>query len=137
METLNLPGKSETASDDAGDMAGHVATSAAHLLDATQAAGKKIGVVAHEEATGLRADLDDLISHLASYSELELIAAKENILAKVASTKVAAQGVAADMSQQFNRGVGATTNYVKERPLQAVGIAAAIGILLGMLISRR
>ncbi|WP_296445337.1 glycine zipper domain-containing protein [Rhodoferax sp. UBA5149] len=26
---------------------------------------------------------------------------------------------------------------MKERPLQAVGIAAAIGILLGMLISRR
>jgi ElaB/YqjD/DUF883 family membrane-anchored ribosome-binding protein len=137
METFNLLGKSETASEAAGNMAGQVGTSAVQLLDATKAAGKKIGAVAQEEVTGLRADLDDLISHLASYSELELIAAKEKILAKVESTKIAATGVAADVTQQFNRGVGVTTNYVKERPLQSVGVAAAIGLLLGMLIARR
>lgn len=137
MENLNLIGKSETASDAAGNMAAQVATSAANLLDATKAASKNIGVVAHQEVTSLRADLDNLIANLASFSELELIAAKENILAKVEATKVAARGVAADVSQQFNRGVDVTTDYVKERPLQSVGIAAAIGVLVGMLISRR
>lgn len=137
MENLNLPGKSEAASEAAGNVAAQVAASAAHLLDVTKAASKNIGVVAHQEVTGLRADLDNLIAHLASFSELELIAAKENILAKVESTKVAARGVTADVSQQFNRGVGVTTDYVKERPLQSVGIAAAIGVLVGMLISRR
>ena len=137
MENLNLTGKSETASEAAGNMAAQVATSATNLLDATKAASKNIGVVAHQEVTSLRADLDNLIAHLASFSELELIAAKENILAKVEATKVAAKGVTADVSQQFNRGVGATTDYVKERPLQSVGIATAIGVLVGMLISRR
>lgn len=137
MENLNLTGKSETASEAAGNMAAQVATSATNLLDATKAASKNIGVVAHQEVTGLRADLDNLIANLASFSELELIAAKENILAKVEATKVAARGVTADVSQQFNRGVDVTTDYVKERPLQSVGIAAAIGVLVGMLISRR
>ncbi|MDO8449128.1 MAG: hypothetical protein Q7T10_10035 [Rhodoferax sp.] len=137
MENLNHTGKSETASEAAGNMAAQVATSATNLLDATKAASKNIGVVAHQEVTGLRADLDNLIANLASFSELELIAAKENILAKVEATKVAARGVTADVSQQFNRGVDVTTDYVKERPLQSVGIAAAIGVLVGMLISRR
>lgn len=137
MENLNLTGKSETASEAAGNMAAQVATSATNLLDATKAASKHIGVVAHQEVTGLRADLDNLLANLSSYSELELIAAKENILAKVEATKVAARGVTADVSQQFNRGVDVTTDYVKERPLQSVGIAAAIGVLVGMLISRR
>ncbi|MDO9199395.1 YqjD family protein [Rhodoferax sp.] len=137
MENLTLTGKSETASEAAGNMAAQVATSAANLLDATKGAGKNIGVVAHQEVSGLRADLDNLLANLSSYSELELIAAKENILAKVEATKVAARGVTADVSQQFNRGVDVTTEYVKERPLQSVGIAAAIGVLVGMLISRR
>lgn len=137
MENLTLAGKNETASDAAGNMATQVATSAIQLLDATKAASKNIGVVAQQEVTGLRADLDNLLANLASYSELELIAAKENILAKVEATKVAARGVTADVSQQFNRGVDVTTDYVKERPLQSVGIAAAIGVLVGMLISRR
>lgn len=137
MENLSLTGKNETASDTAGKMAAQVATSAAQLLDATKAASKNIGAVAQQEVTGLRADLDNLLANLASYSELELIAAKENILAKVEATKVAARGVTTDVSQQFNRGVDVTTDYVKERPLQSVGIAAAIGVLVGMLISRR
>lgn len=137
MESFNFPNKSDTAAGAAGDMAGHISTSAVHVLDATKEAGKKIGAVAHGEMTNLRAELDDLISRLSSLSELELIAAKEKLLSKIESTKAAAKDVTADVTQQFNHGVGVTTEYVKERPLQSVAVAAGVGILLGMLISRR
>src|SRR5450830_556492 len=138
MDTPTFPNKNDaTAADAAGNMAGHIGTSAVHVLDATKAAGKQIGAVAKEEVTSLRADLDDLTSRFSSLSESELIAAKENILAKMESTKVAAKGIASDVTQQINHGVGVTTDYVKERPLQSVAVAAGIGILLGMLISRR
>lgn len=138
MDTLNFPNKNPASnSDTAGEMAGHIGTSAVHVLDATKAAGKQIGAVAKEEMTSLRADLDDMTSRLSNFSESELVAAKEKILAKIESTKVAAKGIAADVTQQINHGVGVTTDYVKERPLQSVAVAAGIGILLGMLISRR
>ena len=137
MDTPTFPNKNATTAGAAGDIAGHIGTSAVHVLDATKAAGKQIGAVAKEEMTSLRADLDDLTSRLSSLSESELIAAKEKILAKIESTQVAAKGIAADVTQQINHGVGVTTDYVKERPLQSVAVAAGIGILLGMLISRR
>ena len=85
----------------------------------------------------LRADLDNLVSRISSMTEHELAAAKEKLLAKVESTKIAARGVAADVSQQLHHGVDVTTDYVKERPLQSVAVAAGVGVLLGMLIARR
>lgn len=138
MDTPTFPNRNDaTAAGAAGNLAGQVGNSAGHILDATKAAGKQIGAVAKEELTSLRADLDDLTSRLSSLSDSELIAAKEKILAKMESTKVAAKGIASDVTQQINHGVGVTTDYVKERPLQSVAVAAGIGILLGMLISRR
>ena len=138
MDTPTFPNKNAaTTAGAAGEMAGHIGTSAVHVLDATKAAGKQIGAVAKEEMTSLRADLDDLTSRLSSLSESELIAAKEKILAKIESTQVAAKGIASDVTEQINHGVGVTTDYVKERPLQSVAVAAGIGILFGMLISRR
>lgn len=126
-----------TSAGDAPKMAENIGTSAAHVMDATKAAGKHIGSVAKDEMTSLRSDLDDLTSRISSLSEFELIAAKEKLLAKMESTKVAAKGIAAEVTQQINHGVDVTADYVKERPLQAVAVAAGIGILLGMLISRR
>lgn len=137
METYNDPSRSDTVAGAAGNVAARVGTSAVHLMDATKTAGKQIGAVAKEEVTSLRADLDDLTSRLSSLSEFELTTAKEKILAKIEAVKLAAKGVTTDVGQQFNHGVGVTTKYVKERPLQSLVVAAGIGILLGMLMSRR
>lgn len=137
METFNDPSRSSTVAGAAGNMASRVGTSAVHVLDATKAAGKQISAVAKEEMTSLRADLDDLTSRLSTMSEYELSAAKEKILAKIEALKVAAKSASTDVGHQLNHGVVVTTEYVKERPLQSLAITAGIGILLGMLISRR
>ncbi|NMM20052.1 MAG: DUF883 domain-containing protein [Rhodoferax sp.] len=137
METYNDPSRSDAVAGAAGNVAARVGTSAVHLMDATKTAGKQIGAVAKEEVTSLRADLDDLTSRLSSLSEFELTAAKEKILAKIEAVKLAAKGVTTDVGQQLNHGVGVTTEYVKGRPLQSLAVAAGIGILLGMLMSRR
>lgn len=138
MDTFNFPNKNAaTTAGATEEMAGHIGTSAVHVLDATKEFGKQIGAVAKEEVTSLRADLDELTSSLATLSEFELSAAKEKILAKIESAKVTAKGMAKDVTQQINHGVDVTTDYVKERPLQSMAVAASVGILLGMLISRR
>lgn len=138
MDTPTFPNRNAaTTAGAAGEMAAHIGTSAVHVLDATKEAGKQIGAVAQGEMSTLRAELDSLISRISSMSDLELAAAKERLLAKIESTKVATKGIAADVTQQINHGVGVTTDYVKERPLQSVAVAAGIGMLLGLLISRR
>jgi ElaB/YqjD/DUF883 family membrane-anchored ribosome-binding protein len=43
---------------------------------------------------------------------------------------------ASDAKQQLNQGVDVTTEYIKERPLQSVAIAAGVGFLLGALLRR-
>ena len=138
MDTPTFPNRNAAApAGTATAMAEHIGTSVGHVLDATKDAGQQIGAVAHGEMSTLRAELDSIISRVSSMSELELAAAKERLLGKIEASKVAAKGIAADVTQQINHGVGVTTDYVKERPLQSVAVAAGIGILLGMLISRR
>ena len=50
-----------------------------------------------------------------------------------------ARGVAEGASKpyQLDEAVKATEAYVRENPWQAVGIAAGVGLVLGLLISRR
>ncbi len=138
MDSSIFPNNSSaTPSGAASQLGGQLGSSATHVLDATKDAGQQIGSVAKGEMAILRADLDNLVSRISSMTEHELAAAKEKLLAKVESTKIAARGVAADVSQQLHHGVDVTTDYVKERPLQSVAVAAGVGVLLGMLIARR
>ncbi len=140
METdrpTNFRGNLDTSPATSGNLAEHAGTAAGHVLDATKAAGKQIGAVAQQEMTNLKADLNDLISRVPNLSEVDLNAAKEKLLAKFQDAKVAAKEVTAEVGQQFNRGVEFSSDYVKQRPLQSVAIAAGIGLVLGMLISRR
>lgn len=46
----------------------------------------------------------------------------------------AMQGSATEMGEEAVR---ATETYVRDNPWQAVGVAAAVGLLLGLLLSRR
>lgn len=46
----------------------------------------------------------------------------------------AIQGSAAEMGEEAVRG---TETYVRDNPWQAIGIAACVGLLLGVLLSRR
>jgi ElaB/YqjD/DUF883 family membrane-anchored ribosome-binding protein len=105
--------------------------------EAARSAGKRVGAVASEELTNLRADLDDLIARIPSLSDIDLEEAKEKLMNKIASTGEAARGMADDARQQFDEGVECSRHYVQEHPLQSVGYGAAIGFLVGLLITRR
>jgi len=96
-----------------------------------------VGAVASEELTNLKADLDDLIARIPTLSDVDLEEAKEKLLAKVAATRESARSVAENAREQFDHGVECSKEYVKDRPLQSVGYAAAIGFLVGLLMTRR
>ena len=83
------------------------------------------------------ADAEELLRATASQAGEKVSAARERIQASLATAKVKltdAERVVVDKTKDAAK---ATDEYVKDNPWQAVGIAAAAGLVLGVLISRR
>ncbi|WP_136414649.1 DUF883 family protein [Herbaspirillum sp. ST 5-3] len=88
------------------------------------------------ELTNLKNDLDSLVNRAASLSDEELTQAHAQLMAKFSSVRYAAKGIASQATQQLNRGVETTTEYVKDKPMQSMAVAAGAGLLLGLLLKR-
>ncbi len=95
------------------------------------------GQLRSDEMSKFRADLDDFVSRIPGLSDMDLNAAKEKLLTSLSSSRQSAMNYASEARQQINQRVEATGEYVKEKPMQSVGIAAGVGFLLGLLVSRR
>ena len=137
MERDTSTNPADDAQAAAENVAHRVGSAAQRVGNAATTAGKQVGAVASDELENLRADLDDLISRLPSLSDIDLEKAKDNLMQKIAETKETARDVAHDAREQLDHGIECSRDYVKERPLQSVGYAAAIGFLVGLLTSRR
>ena len=82
-------------------------------------------------------DAEDLLRATASTAGERVSAAREKVQDSLQRAKVKlaeAEDVIIDRSKQAAR---ATDEYVRDNPWRAVGIAAGIGVIIGMLISRR
>lgn len=117
------------------------------------------------ELLNLKSDLDTLMSRASSLSDSELHDAKDKMMAKFGTMQQSAKDMASRASQrasearqqlsqkasearsqlnqkaaeaktQLNQGVDVTTEYIQERPLQSVAVAAGVGFLLGALLRR-
>lgn len=107
------------------------------MADDTRAASRRSAETLREELSTLKSDLDALVNRASGMSDEELRRAHAQMMAKFSSMRYAARGFADEASRQFNRGVETTHQYVKERPMQSVGVAVGTGLLLGLLFSRR
>jgi ElaB/YqjD/DUF883 family membrane-anchored ribosome-binding protein len=89
-----------------------------------------------DELSHLKNDLDALLLHASTLSESELREARDRIMAKFSSMRHAAKGIAEQVNRQLNLGRDVTAEYVRERPLQSVLVAAGMGLLIGALLRR-
>ncbi len=89
-----------------------------------------------EELSNLKSDLDALMSHASTLNENELREARDRILARVSSMRYAARGFAEQAGRQFSQGRDITADYVRDKPLQSVAIAAGVGLLVGTILRR-
>jgi ElaB/YqjD/DUF883 family membrane-anchored ribosome-binding protein len=83
------------------------------------------------------ADAEDLLRATASQAGEKVGAAREKFEDSVHRAKVKlaeVEDVLLDKSKQAAR---ATDEFVHDNPWKAVGIAAGVGVIIGMLISRR
>lgn len=83
------------------------------------------------------ADAEDLLRATASQAGEKVSVARERIQASLASARVKLVEAERVLLERTRQTAKVADEYVHENPWQAAGIAAAIGLVLGVLISRR
>ncbi|MGD0501539.1 MAG: DUF883 family protein [Steroidobacteraceae bacterium] len=104
--------------------------------DAADAAGR-IKSVAADEIRNLIADVEDLIARLADLNDADVATLRSKVLATVESAKESLTDGTEALRRQAQRAVSGADDYVRESPWVAVGLAALVGAVVGILVARR
>lgn len=81
-------------------------------------------------------DAEELLRATAGQAGDKVAAARERIQANLAVAKGRLTEAEHELIEKTKRAAKATDEYVHENPWKAVGIAAGVGLVVGMLISR-
>jgi ElaB/YqjD/DUF883 family membrane-anchored ribosome-binding protein len=90
-----------------------------------------------EEFQALVSDTERLLQQSASLAGDQAEALREQIRSSLGRARSTLHNVEDALQVRGKAALDATEDYVQSHPWQTLGIAAAIGLLLGMLISRR
>lgn len=82
-------------------------------------------------------DAEDLLRATANQAGEKISVARERIEDSLHQAKVKLAEAEALVSERAKEAARYTDEYVHENPWRAIGVAAGIGLLLGLLISRR
>jgi len=90
-----------------------------------------------DEFQALVRDTENLLQHSASLAGEQAEELREQIRASLSRARSALHNAEDSVRERSKAAVQATEGYVQTHPWQALGIAAGIGVLLGMLCTRR
>jgi ElaB/YqjD/DUF883 family membrane-anchored ribosome-binding protein len=82
-------------------------------------------------------DAEDLLRATASQAGERIAVARERIQESLQQAKVKLAEAETMVSERARQAARYTDDYVHENPWSAIGVAAGIGLLLGILMSRR
>jgi ElaB/YqjD/DUF883 family membrane-anchored ribosome-binding protein len=82
-------------------------------------------------------DAEELLKATANQTGERIGAARERVEERLRETKERLAEVQDDVLARSKAAARRTDEYVHDNPWQSIGVAAAVGFLLGMLISRR
>ncbi len=96
-----------------------------------------IKAAASVEIKNLLADVEDLMARIADLKDADVVRVRNKVQRAVDATKqTLADG--ADAIRQHAQNVASTADdYVRDSPWQAIGIAALVGAVVGILATRR
>ena len=104
---------------------------------ANSSAAHKAGHVANDAVKGFLDSVEDLTNAVTDIESPDIA----RVRAKVRLALVAAKSAAADTAAQIGSGarqIGQRTDgFVRDNPWQVIGIAAVVGLAVGILASRR
>jgi ElaB/YqjD/DUF883 family membrane-anchored ribosome-binding protein len=89
------------------------------------------------EGTNLRADVQNLLSRVAHVGDPEIARLRARIERGLATAKKTLADGTDRVQRHAKDALTAGDGYVRDRPWQAVGVAAAVGLVVGILVARR
>lgn len=92
---------------------------------------------AAEEIRNLIADVEELIARVADLNDADVAKMRTKVLATVDAAKETLAGSADTIKRQAQRAISGADDYVRESPWVAVGLAALVGAVAGILVARR
>lgn len=82
-------------------------------------------------------DVANLVSHTTTLAKEDVTRIKAKLSDRVAAARKSIGETSDEIVQQARRTAAVTNNYVHEQPWKAVGIGAALGVLVGIVFARR
>jgi ElaB/YqjD/DUF883 family membrane-anchored ribosome-binding protein len=82
-------------------------------------------------------DIDSLLTATTNKAEGEATALRSRIVDRLEAAKIRVADAQHEAVERARRAADATDHYVHDHPWQAIGVAAAIGLVVGVLIGRR
>ncbi len=83
------------------------------------------------------ADAEDLLKQAASSTGERAAELRETAVARLKQAREKAADVQVVVVEKGKKAVRATDDYVHEHPWTSIGIAAGVGVLVGLLINRK
>jgi ElaB/YqjD/DUF883 family membrane-anchored ribosome-binding protein len=82
-------------------------------------------------------DIEDLVAQATSLTGEDLNKAKRTLSTRIDAAKHSLENVGGTIAEKARTSAAATDAYVHQQPWAAIGAGAAIGLLVGFLVSRR
>jgi ElaB/YqjD/DUF883 family membrane-anchored ribosome-binding protein len=89
------------------------------------------------EIKNLIADVEDLVARIANLKDEDVARLRTKVMRAVGAAKEGLSGGAGTVRDQTQQALSGADEYVRESPWVAVGIAAAVGAVVGILVARR
>ena len=100
-------------------------------------ATRRQAAAATSEWRDLIADVEDLLKKIANVGDAEVAQLRERLQRTLAAARSSASAGAQRARVYAQDASAATEEYVRESPWTAIGVAAAVGVLIGFIASRR
>jgi ElaB/YqjD/DUF883 family membrane-anchored ribosome-binding protein len=92
---------------------------------------------ASAEIKNLIADVEDLVARIADLKDADVARVRNKVLRAVDAAKESVSGGAETLRRQAQNAATTADDFVHDSPWQAVGIAALVGAVVGILATRR
>jgi ElaB/YqjD/DUF883 family membrane-anchored ribosome-binding protein len=103
-------------------------------------AGKGLNDIKSAAATEVKnliADVEELMARIADLKDADVVRVRDKVQSAVDATKQSLAEGAETLRQQAQKVVSTADDYVRDSPWQAIGIAALVGAVVGILATRR
>jgi ElaB/YqjD/DUF883 family membrane-anchored ribosome-binding protein len=89
------------------------------------------------EIKNLIADVEELMARISDLKDADVVRVRGKVQRAVDATKQSLADSAVNMRRRAQQAASSADDYVRDSPWQAVGIAALVGAVVGILATRR